>query len=79
MSEASRVLKTSGNLLLVTLARHRHKKAVKPYNHSNLGFTPEQLRKLAIQNGLIVSYCDITTHEKRPPNFSVLTLSAQRN
>lgn len=77
--EASRVLKPRGSLLLVTLARHRHKKAVEPYNHSNLGFTPEQLRKLAIQNGLSVSYCDTTTHEKRPPNFAVLTLSAQRN
>jgi len=79
VSEASRVLKPRGNLLLVTLARHRHKKAVEPYNHSNLGFTPEQLRKLAVQNSLSVSYCDTTTHEKRPPNFAVLTLSAQRN
>ncbi len=79
LSEASRVLRIGGKLLLVTLARHRHKKAVEPYNHSNLGFTPGQLQKLARQNGLTVGYCDITTHEKRPPNFDILTLSAQRN
>jgi len=79
VSEASRVLKPGGKLLLVTLARHRHKKAVQTYNHSNLGFTPEQLQELADHNGLKVSHCDITTREKRPPHFAVLTLSAQRN
>lgn len=79
LAEASRVLKPGGMLLLVTLARHRHKKAVEPYNHANLGFSSEQLQKLANQNRLIVKHCDITMHEKRPPHFAVLTLSAQRN
>lgn len=79
VSEATRVLKPTGKLLVVTLARHRHKKAVEPYNHANLGFSPEQLQKMASLNDLTVSHCGITTHEKRPPHFAVLTLSAQRN
>jgi 2-polyprenyl-3-methyl-5-hydroxy-6-metoxy-1,4-benzoquinol methylase len=79
LGEASRVLKTGGQLLAVTLARHRHKKAVEPYNHANLGFTPEQLNKLAGHHGLAVQRCAVTAHEKRPPHFAVLTLSAQRN
>jgi ArsR family transcriptional regulator len=79
LSEAARVLKTGGRLLAVTLARHRHKKAVEPYNHANLGFTPEQLHKLATQNGLSVRHCRVTAQEKRPPHFAVLTLSAQRS
>jgi len=78
LREASRVLRHGGRLLAVTLARHRHKKAVEPYNHANLGFTPEQLHKLASQNELEVLSCAISAHEKRPPHFAVLTLSAQR-
>jgi ArsR family transcriptional regulator len=78
LSEASRVLQPGGRLLLVTLARHRHRKVVEPYNHANLGFTPEQLEKLANQNSLSVQSCSITAHEKRPPHFAVLTLSARR-
>jgi ArsR family transcriptional regulator len=78
LGEAARVLKPGGRLLAVTLARHRHKKAVEPYNHANLGFTPEQLHKLATQSGLSVRHCRVTAQEKRPPHFAVLTLSAQR-
>ncbi len=78
LSEASRVLQPGGRLLAVTLARHRHRKAVEPYNHANLGFTPDQLQKLAGQSGLSVHSCAVTAHEKRPPHFAVLTLSAQR-
>jgi 2-polyprenyl-3-methyl-5-hydroxy-6-metoxy-1,4-benzoquinol methylase len=78
LAEASRVLKPGGRLLAVTLARHRHKKAVEPYNHANLGFTPEQLHKLASHHGLTVQRCAVTAHEKRPPHFAVLTLSALR-
>ncbi|MDZ4730964.1 MAG: metalloregulator ArsR/SmtB family transcription factor [Xanthomonadales bacterium] len=77
LREAYRVLKPAGQLLAVTLAKHRHKKAVEPYNHANLGFAPEQLRKLAEQSGLQVECCEVTAHEKRPPHFAVLTLSAQ--
>ncbi len=78
LNEASRVLKPGGQLLAVTLARHRHKKAVEPYNHANLGFAPEQLQKLASNSGLEVNHCEVTAHEKRPPHFAVLTLSAKR-
>lgn len=78
LREAHRVLKPAGQLLAVTLAKHRHKKAVEPYNHANLGFAPEQLQKLAELSGLKVRHCEVTAHEKRPPHFAVLTLSAQR-
>lgn len=78
LGEAARVLRPGGKLLAVTLARHRHRKAVEPYNHANLGFSPEQLHKLAQQAGLSVSSCRITHQEKKPPHFAVLTLSAER-
>lgn len=74
--EAARVLRTGGRLLAVTLERHRHEKAVQPYNHVNLGFTPQQLEELSSEAGLEVRSCTVSAIEKRVPNFSVLSLSA---
>ena len=75
-AEAARVLRKAGRLLAVTLERHRHEKAVQPYNHVNLGFTRKQLEKLSRQAGLEVQSCRVSAIEKRVPNFSVLSLSA---
>lgn len=76
--EASRVLRAGGKLLAVTLQRHQHAKAVEPYNHLNLGFTTQQLEKLARGAGLSVQTCTVSAIEKRAPNFSVLSLSASK-
>jgi len=78
LKEACRVLRKGGNLLAVTLAQHRHQKAVEPYNHANLGFTTDQLKQLAQEAGLRVQSCTIATVEKRTPNFAILTLSATK-
>jgi len=76
LNEAGRVLRPGGNLLAVTLEKHRHEKAVEPYDHVNLGFTQAQLEKLAKSAGLIVKSCSVATIEKRTPNFAILALSA---
>lgn len=76
--EASRVLRPGGKVLAVTLENHRHEKAVEPFNHVNLGFTPAQLEALAQQAGLEVQACTVSAIEKRTPNFSVLALSATK-
>jgi len=78
LDEAGRVLRPGGTLLAVTLEHHRHKKAVEPYNHVNLGFTKAQLEKLAGSAGLSVQSCTVATVEKRTPNFAILTLSATK-
>jgi ArsR family transcriptional regulator len=78
VSEAARVLRPGGKLLAVTLQRHRHEKAVEPYNHVNLGFTTQQLERLSTRAGLTVQSCTVSAIEKRSPNFSVLALSAVR-
>jgi len=74
--EINRVLRPGGKLLAVTLERHKHQKAVDPFNHVNLGFTPAQLESLAAGAGLEVAACTVSAVEKRAPNFSVLALSA---
>jgi 2-polyprenyl-3-methyl-5-hydroxy-6-metoxy-1,4-benzoquinol methylase len=78
LAEVHRVLRPGGNLLAVTLAKHKHKKAVEPYNHANLGFSPEELQQLAEKSGLVVQSSAVATAEKRTPNFAILTLSATR-
>jgi 2-polyprenyl-3-methyl-5-hydroxy-6-metoxy-1,4-benzoquinol methylase len=78
LREAGRVLRRGGKLLALTLAQHQHEKAVEPYNHANLGFTPAELEKLATEAGLKVASCAVATVERRTPNFAVLALSAGR-
>jgi ubiquinone/menaquinone biosynthesis C-methylase UbiE len=75
-AEAARVLRRGGKFLAVTLRRHRHEKAVEPYNHVNLGFTTRQLERFASKAGLEVQACAVSATERRTPNFAVLSLSA---
>lgn len=75
-SEAARVLRPGGQLLAVTLQKHRHKNAVTAYDHLNLGFTEPELRKLCIGAGLDPLNIQLSAIEKRSPNFEVLTLLA---
>jgi len=77
-AETARVLRPRGQLLAVTLDAHRHEKAVAPFDHLNLGFTTERLESLCASAGLEVGHCAVSAVEKRPPNFSVITLLAAR-
>jgi DNA-binding transcriptional ArsR family regulator len=76
VAEAARVLRDGGRLLVTTLARHEHRAAVAPFGHSNLGFTPRQLRGFAEKAGLQVTRCTTINREKRPPHFEVLSMIA---
>ncbi len=78
MSEAARVLRKGGRLLACTLLKHAHKKSVEPFDHRNLGFSLEDLRKLAKNAKLEVIDCERTTREKRPPHFEIITLLARK-
>lgn len=77
-AEMARVLRPGGQLLAVTLKKHRHEKAVAPFDHVNLGFTAADLEKLCRKAGLEVQQCQVSAVEKRAPNFAVLTLLARR-
>jgi ArsR family transcriptional regulator len=60
LNEAARALRKGGKLLAVTLAKHRHEKAVEPYNHANLGFTLGELEQLARKAGLRIVSCSVS-------------------
>ena len=78
-SEAARVLRPSGQLLVISLNKHNNIKEVSQYDHANSGFTPDELNKLATSNNLTPISCQITSREKRQPHFAVVTLLASLN
>ncbi|MGB0514179.1 MAG: class I SAM-dependent methyltransferase, partial [Wenzhouxiangellaceae bacterium] len=76
--EAARVLASGGHLVCATLAGHRHTSQVEAYGHLNNGFSTEALSRLFAQAGLSVTFCDTTSVEKKPPNFEIITLLAEK-
>ncbi len=78
IAEAARVLKPGGRLSAITLGRHAHRAAVAPFDHRNLGFRGEDLRRFAHAAGLKVATCGTITRERRPPHFEVLHLVARK-
>lgn len=78
LSEAHRVLKPKGTLIVAALAAHPHTETVRAYDHRNPGFSPEALAKLLQTAGFQVLSCGVTSEETRPPYFEVVTAVARR-
>jgi ArsR family transcriptional regulator len=78
IAEACRVLAPGGNLVAVTLKRHAHEEVAARYNHVQLGFEPADLRRVFEANGLAIDLCGVTSVERRPPHFEVITVHARR-
>lgn len=76
--EVARVLRPGGRLLAITLLQHAHEKTVQLFDHVNLGFTCKRLTRMCKTAGLRVCECAVSAVEKRAPNFSVLTLLAEK-
>jgi ArsR family transcriptional regulator len=78
LAEAARVLRPGGTLTVVTLAEHRQAEVTAAYGHCQSGFAPERLRGWLLDSGLAVQSCSITSRERRPPHFEVVTAEATR-
>jgi ArsR family transcriptional regulator len=76
--EAARVLRPGGDLAAVALKAHRHTAVTAIYDHRQAGFKPRRLRELFAFAGFDVSYCEVTSREKRPPHLEVITVYARR-
>lgn len=76
--EAARVLAPGGRLLINVLAAHQHSDVVGNFGHVNNGFDETALAEMVQQAGLAVLRNGITSQEKRPPHFRILTLLAEK-
>lgn len=77
IQEAARVLGPRGRLVCATLHQHDHVDHVRAYGHCQPGFLPGTLRGWFEQAGLEVSFCDVTSIERKAPHFKVMTVLAQ--
>jgi len=78
LAEAARVLRPGGALAGVTLRAHDHREAARGFDHVQLGFAPAALRAALEAHGFEVALCEVTSREKRPPHFEIVTLHATR-
>jgi ArsR family transcriptional regulator len=78
VAEAARALRPGGALLLVTLAAHEHGEVTAAYQHVQGGFSPRALRAMLQKAGLVVESCGVSSRERRPPYFEVVTALAHR-
>ena len=79
IAEAARVLRTRGDLVVVTLEAHQQEDVTAAYQHVNSGFTVPALRKLLQKAGLTVESCAVSSREKREPHFQVITAVAHKS
>jgi ArsR family transcriptional regulator len=78
ISEAARVCKPGGALVITTLAPHDHREATAAYGHVHGGFSARKLETWLEAEALAVDLCEITSREKRPPNFEVVSAFARK-
>jgi len=76
VSEAARVTRPNGQLLGATLANHGYLSEVQAYGHVNNGFTPQDIARITNEAGFSLRFCQITSIERRTPNFKILTFLA---
>ncbi len=78
VSEALRVLRPGGDFVLTTLDEHAHAEVTAAYHHRHAGFAPRALKALLRRAGFDVGVCEVTSRERRPPHFQVVTAFASR-
>ncbi|MEZ4219278.1 MAG: metalloregulator ArsR/SmtB family transcription factor [Polyangiaceae bacterium] len=78
LSEAARVLRPGGRLVLTTLAAHSHLGVTEAYGHQHAGFSEAVLGDMLVGAGLGVHTCRVTSRERKKPYFEVITAYADK-
>lgn len=78
LTEVTRVLRSDGVLVVVTLDAHDHADVTAAYGDVHPGFAPASLRRMLVRAGLEVRSCEVTSRDVRPPSFRVVTSFAAK-
>lgn len=78
IAEAARVLRPGGSLVVLALEAHDHADITAAYHDVHPGFRPAALRKMLQAEGLQVERCEVTSRERRQPNFRVISAFAEQ-
>lgn len=78
IAESARVLRRGGRLVIATIEQHDHEATVAAYDHVNLGFSAEEIRRWIKETGLVVRDCATRSRERHPPYFRLITASADK-
>lgn len=76
LTEAARLLRPGGRLVLATLAAHTHSATIELYDHVNLGFSADDVQRMTESAGLELMECHQGAREARPPYFEVISVVA---
>ncbi len=78
LEEAARVLAIGGRMAVSTLRTHPHHAAAQTFDHQHFGWEVEELSSTLSELGLSPRFCAITSQEKRPPHYEVITAAAEK-
>ncbi|MCX7543815.1 ArsR/SmtB family transcription factor [Marinicella gelatinilytica] len=76
ISEAVRVTKPKGRIMLATLNKHAHQHVQKEYGHIHMGFKTETIESYFKQQNCQSVHARITSQEQRLPHFEIITAEA---
>lgn len=76
VTEAVRVCKPGGELLISTLLSHKHDNVMETYGHVNLGFETQQLIQWCQQAGARQTTAIVSSQEQKTPHFKIITAEA---
>lgn len=78
IAEAKRVLRPGGTLAILSIDEHESLEVTRAYHHVVAGLSPSTIRQLLRDEDLEIASCAVTSRERRPPHFQVVSAFATR-
>jgi ubiquinone/menaquinone biosynthesis C-methylase UbiE/biotin operon repressor len=78
LTEAARILKVGGRVVILDLLKHRFEEARELYADEWLGFGEAELEQMLHAAGFTSAYVSIVDRQSEPPNFQTVMAVAQR-
>jgi ArsR family transcriptional regulator len=79
VTEAARVLRRGGRVVILTLRHHEHLSAAAGYGHVQPGFRLTTVKRWLSAAGLAVAACNVVARERKRPHFEVILAVAEKS